>query len=360
MSDYITGLRADLVEAAERLERRGRVGRTAWPLHPRVWGPAATRGALAAAACALAVAAALTVFKPSPPQPERLKIVATVRLGGVPADAAVAGGSLWVGDMNGGLTRVDPRSRRVTARIGTGGDVGALAAGAGALWVTRLDPRGNAVLHIDLADGRVVGRTPARFSIGEIEVAGGAIWLDNADRLTLDRLDPASAAITASVPQPRGVARMASSPRALWVLSTNGTLAEIDAVKRGVVHRVAHVVPLAMGGDDSSGPALAADATGAWVSDPRSGTVTRVEGGRVTRRVPVSLGANLLAASGDALWVSYGDGIRNRYGVARVDPRTGRTTATVGIGSVPPKVLVPVGDALWVIRIDGTAVVVSR
>ena len=50
MSDYISELRRDLVEAAAREQRRGRAGRVARPLRPRAWSPPALAGALAIAA----------------------------------------------------------------------------------------------------------------------------------------------------------------------------------------------------------------------------------------------------------------------------------------------------------------------
>ncbi len=353
MSDFITGLRSDLVEAAERLERR-RLPRAAWPLHPRMWAPTAARAALAAAACAIAVIGALTVFKPSPPQPQRLKAIAVLNLGGVPAWATAAGGSIWIGDQNDGLARIDPRTRAV-ARIAMGGDGAGLAGGGDTLWAGRNAGGAVTFLRLDPATGRIRARLPARRDVGSIEVAGGALWASNAARATLDRLDPATGRVTARVPDAKS-AVLAGSSRALWSLDTNGTLVEIDAATGRVLHRVSRVVPLAMGGADLGGPMVAADATGAWVSDARSGTVTRVERGRVVRRVPVALGASRLALTPGGLWVSYGGG---RFGVARVDARTGRITATADLGTDPPRLLVAIGDELWVIGIDGATRVVG-
>ncbi len=350
--DFIAGLRADLLEAAGSLERQGRVGRATNRARPRAWAPAVTRAALAVAACVLVVVVTVAVFQPAPPQPGKLEIVATVRVGGVPADAVAAGGSLWVGDMNGGVTRVDPRSHRVVARIGTGGDVVGLTARGGELWVERAEARGATFLRVDPATGRIIARVPFRASAGRAEFAGGALWVDNVDRLTLDRLDPASGRVTASVREGHGVSRMAASTHAVWALGTNGTLTEIDPFTGRVVHRVPHVVPLAFSGDDASGPVVAADARGAWISDPGSGTVARVEDGRITRRFNVDFGANRLAVTDDALWVSYGG---RPLGVASLDPRDGRAIAKVAIGAVPPKTFVAMGDDLWVIGIDGTA-----
>ena len=106
---------------------------------------------------------------------------------------------------------------------------------------------------------------------------------------------------------------------------------------------------------DSARAVLAADATGAWVTYPSDGTVTRVEDGRITGRFTIAPGAGLIASTPGTLWVSYGDTAHNRYGLAKVDPRDGRILATVNLGDHRPNTLVPIGDTLWILGIDGNA-----
>ena len=45
--------------------------------------------------------------------------------------------------------------------------------------------------------------------------------------------------------------------------------------------------------------------------------------------------------------------------VDRIDPRTGKVTATVQLGTHYPRALVPVRGGLWVIAGDGTAVLID-
>jgi hypothetical protein len=303
------------------------------------------------------------VLRSPVPQPGRLHVVALVRVGGDPADAALAGGSLWIGDTNGGLTRIDPRNRRIIGRVPTGGDVWAVAAGgSGELWVARLENRNfphntTTLLGIDPRTGRVLARIPTRTNAGDVKISGNAVWFQDARRGTLSRLDTARATVTTRIPAATS-ALLAGTARTLWSLSASGTLSEIDTASHRIVNRVTHVVPVISSQNEAGRPALAADATGAWISDPDAGTVARVEDGRIVRRIAVGAGAGPLATGAGAVWVTYGDYPRNRFAVARIDPRDGRITATVALGNHRPKTLLPVGDALWVITTDGTALII--
>ena len=92
MSDYVTGLRRDLVEAAEREQHAGpAAGRRARPparmVADRTGRRRGPRGRV------VAVVVTLTTLAP-PPKPADAKIVAKIRLGGQPNDAVLAGGSL--------------------------------------------------------------------------------------------------------------------------------------------------------------------------------------------------------------------------------------------------------------------------
>ena len=138
MSDYVSELRRDLVEAAERQQHRGRAGRAARPLHPRAWSPTALAGAAAVAVTLVAVLVTLAALAP-PPRPSDAKVVATVRLAGQPRDAVLAGGSLWIADFEGRVLRLDPATR-VRTRIPVGGTPVTIAAGGAVVWVMSVDP----------------------------------------------------------------------------------------------------------------------------------------------------------------------------------------------------------------------------
>ena len=98
--------------------------------------------------------------------------------------------------------------------------------------------------------------------------------------------------------------------------------------------------------------------TACWISDPDSGTVTRVEGDRITRRIKIGPGIDRIATTADTLWVNYGNQLRGRTKLAKVDARSGRIVATVSLGLHRPTALVPDGTSVWAVGIDGDALLI--
>ena len=90
MSDYVSGLRQDLVEAAARQQAAGRGARAARPLRPRAWSPVVVLGAAAALVAALVLVVGLRAVSPPRP-PEAPKVVGGFHIEVQPRDA-VAGG----------------------------------------------------------------------------------------------------------------------------------------------------------------------------------------------------------------------------------------------------------------------------
>jgi YVTN family beta-propeller protein len=200
---------------------------------------------------------------------ERLTVAATARTKGRPlvgpyADAgllAMGFGSLWFASGEQTISRIDPRTGRVTARIRpvtTGESDGAITTGAGSVWVagpvqgsplTRIDPRRNAVLaRIALS----------KFRSGGATVAGGNVWVADPGGDKVWRVDP-----TRNVP----------------VSTTDVGVAPI-----GVVSGHGSV----------------------WVANAGDGTVSRIDPvtGRVIRTIAVGGSPNGLAVTDDAVWVT--------------------------------------------------------
>jgi streptogramin lyase len=360
MSEFITGLRGDLVRAAEAFERRGRFGRVNWPLRRRVWTPAAIRGGLAVAACAVAVLVAVIMLATPPAsEPGRLRISAIVRVGGDPTDAVVAGGSVWIGDASGGVTRVDARRAEIIGRVPTRGGVPALATGERQLWVARLSKRNTAtLLRLDPATGRITARIPTGVTIGGLLVSHGHVWFSDLSNGTLTSVDSASGRVTARIRAVRASheGQLAANASTVWWLGSDGTLTAIDGVSGATVARVRHAVPVVT---SIMGPAkLAADANGVWISDPDNDTVTRVEGDRITRRITIGPRIDRIATTQDTLWVTYGNQLRGRTTLAKVDTRSGRIVATVSLGLHRPTALAPDDTSAWAVGIDGNALLI--
>jgi hypothetical protein len=267
VSDFISGLRSDLVEAAAREQRRGALGRATRPLHPRAWSRGAALGAAAVAAAAAAFVLAVVALAPKPAdRPARAKVVATSRIGGVPTGAAAGGGSLWIADFNGGLLRLDPANGRILRRFPLGAQPDSLAVAGDDVWVRVVlanDHDPGAVLRLDPTTGRVL----ARVSVGSrsgIAVGARSVWVprrfNNAE--DIDRIDRRRAVIVDRIGV-RDVDGTVEAGGVLWVAVHNGTIVQIDAGS-GRVIRGWHALAPSDAAASGAG-ALVADARGLWV-----------------------------------------------------------------------------------------------
>ncbi len=124
--------------------------------------------------------------------PRTGKATATIPLGAWPAGVAFGDGSFWVSAQDYTLTRIDPARRRVVATIHLDRQhlPGEVVVGEGAVWVfasggllERIDPASNRVVHA-LAVGPQAG------DLGRLAVGAGAVWLSDAGAHTLIRIDP--------------------------------------------------------------------------------------------------------------------------------------------------------------------------
>jgi hypothetical protein len=353
MSDFITGLRGDLVDAADRHRRRGR--RRSTPLR-RVWQPALA-GATAVAAAIAVLFAADTL---SPDVATRPEIAAVVQIGGQPQDAVAAGGSLWVSDFGGRVIRVDPVTGRATARIDVPGNPIGIAAAGGDVWVTSpsttANGNGSLLSRIDSRTGRVIDRIRVGGYVDAIAAGAGGLWLIDKHRPRLERIDPVSGARTARVPFGRAGALAIGGETTLWALGDEGTVVAVDGGSLAVDRL--------RGVSDGHGPAenmLAADAEGAWVVARGSGALLRIESGRLVSRTEVPEAAGPVAVGDRAVWVATGDAhtLRGPFRLAHIDPDSGEVTATLDLGRRQPKALLAAGRDVWVIAADGTALLVK-
>jgi YVTN family beta-propeller protein len=151
-------------------------------------------------------------------------------------------GFLWVASGEGVITRIDLRTSRVAGRIfgvETGQSAGGIAQGEGSIWVAgpwgsspvaRIDPRGN----------RVLARIPLqKFRASGIAVGGKGVWVSDAGRDQVWRIDPALNSPVGSTKvglAPVGVAFGAGS---IWVANSgDGTVSRIDPVSWRVVKTI--------------------------------------------------------------------------------------------------------------------------
>ena len=182
---------------------------------------------------------------------ERLTVAATARTRGRPlvgpyADAgllAMGFGSLWFASGEQTISRIDPRTGRVTARIRpvtTGESDGAITTGAGSVWVagpvqgsplTRIDPRRNVVLaRIALS----------KFRSGGATVAGGNVWVADPGGDKMWRVDPMRNVPVSTTDVGVAPIGVVSGHGSVWVANAgDGTVSRIDPVTGRVIRTIA-------------------------------------------------------------------------------------------------------------------------
>jgi DNA-binding beta-propeller fold protein YncE len=309
------------------LERRARAAaRAERALVEQVWPPPAwqrvlarrRRRSLAATGVALTVIAALVwavvrpalqeqpVVRPVPKVRPRLpaagRVVATIGIREGPAAVTAGGGVLWAASSGDGtVVRIDPATGRATATVRLGGQVDGLVVAGGVLWVAYADRA--VVTRVDSATTRIVGEVPVgrhapvgtdpgTMSLPEsVGVGLGAVWVPNSADGTVSRIDPAAAAVTATIP-------------------VSGRNPSVHLGTAGV------------------GVAVAGGAV--WVTDEYHDRLLRLDPGtgRITQVVELGGRPLPIRAAAGRLWVATTSD-RRLYGL---DPGTGRVTSTVSLG----------------------------
>ena len=183
--------------------------------------------------------------------------VGRTRLDGMPFDVALAGGSVFVtGYDTGTVSRVDPKTRRVTRVYRVGEKPAGLAFCRGRVWVGHNAPA-TWVESIDPA-GHRVRRFPLKVAApGWPQCLRGALWVTTPD--TILRLDPRTGRVRSR-------------------LTIGETLADAALGPDGLL----------------------------WVTDKQHSVVHRLDpnGRRALDSVPAGPGAFALARAGDAMWVT--------------------------------------------------------
>jgi len=361
MSDFLSELRSDLVDAHERHGRHGRAGRLARPVHPRTWRPAAMLAAALGVVCLIAgVVAIRTLRSPNPapaPTPAGMRVVERIAVGGDLGDATLGFGYVWtIGSYSNVISKIDPTTGRVARATSVDLPLDSIAVGTGAVWATASgNPSDGRLLRVDPANGRVTATWSLR-GYSAVPAAGeGAVWLLGTEdrQIGLERIEPATGRTMSRLPTRAPGDAMVIGGGALWTLDARGVLAQRDPATGRVVWRVS-----GLGSRPATGEkVLAADAGGVWVLGP--GALVRVaDGGSVVQRTSLPSDVLPVLAQDDrALWVARGAaGLQSR--LLRFDRGTGKLTGSLDLGSHQPQALVPSPRGLWVVCADGTALLV--
>jgi hypothetical protein len=229
----------------------------------------------------------------------------------------------------------------------------ALSVDGRSLWVTGTAPGGGAapLEHVDVDTGRVLAtvKLPDN-SPFQIAVGDKAIWVcsqQNEEASHLVKIDAANSRIVAVIPTV-GDANVAVTPDAVWVDENTGTLERLDPRTNEVLASI----PLP--GGSYSAHFITAGPLGIFLANNYDGSVLRVDPDTNTVKVIANAGSSALqpVELDGALWVNTGSGL------ARINPTTGATTLRIDLGR-RIQALASDGRSLWagtdgprVVRVD--------
>ena len=230
---------------------------------------------------------------------------------------------------------ISPARNAITAVVPVGSSPSAVAAGAGAVWVTNYNDA--TVSRIDLATHALVQTIPVDSTPSGIAVGAGAVWVANTFSGTVSRIDPAVNRVVQPIAVGNGPTGVAVGDGSVWVTnSSDGTLSRIDQTS-GAVTRT---IPLGGGATD-----VAAGLGAVWVTDEANGRVLRVDPqlDQVTASIPVGDGPTAITVGDGSVWVANSlDGT-----VSRIDPETNSVAGGIRVGEGPSAIAVGMGG-VWV------------
>jgi hypothetical protein len=207
---------------------------------------------------------------------------AAVRVPAFPSAVAVGGGSVWT-LAEGRLVRIDPKTKRVVARIDLGVRVGSeltcdLAVGGGVVWtIGTLTATRSRVLRVDARTGRTLGSTllPAA---GCVAATGRTAWVTLPYQRALVQLDRRGRVLS-RVATYAYCDRIVAGHGALWAACPQETAGAPVGRYTGTILRVTAQGALTAVAQHVLAGALAAGPAGVFASGVNhdSGTTVRVD-----------------------------------------------------------------------------------
>jgi DNA-directed RNA polymerase specialized sigma24 family protein len=353
-TDFARRLRTQLREAAAGGERRDGVVRRAST--GRRVAVAVVAGVLVAVMATVVSSVTDTGTARSAPGP---RVVANVVLAdGLGRTAQTAFGSVWLSATNeAAVLRVDPRTRRVIARIPVGTDVN-IGAGGGGVWAVPRRPtiEQARLIRIDPRTNRVVARIPipspgARYPLGGATVlAGPRVWVVGA--MGLVAVDPRTDRPVRQVVLGGDYLVVGSVRRGheLWLGRADGSITRFDATSGRRLGRLPWIAASGVVVPGANG-----------IVDLGRQTVGLVEpvGGRARWRRALGTQLNDADVVGGRMLVEGADGTRSRDTLWELDPKTGNVLGTVTVPGFSIMALLRVGRQAWLPTADGHVIVVD-
>ena len=146
-------------------------------------------------------------------------VQAQIPLPAVGAGVVASGGFVWVtSPFKGQIFKIDPATDTVAAVIDLGGSPYYIAAGEGSLWIaTNQDPI--VVQRVDPATGALLATIPVGKPVkmgNDIDVGGGFVWMSGIG-LPLQQIDPATNSLIARIPAPASVGWLRYGNGSVWL-----------------------------------------------------------------------------------------------------------------------------------------------
>jgi DNA-binding beta-propeller fold protein YncE len=265
-------------------------------------------------------------------------------------------GSIWVGaHRTNTLYRIDPTTDRIAAKIDLGQPSCAnMRAFDDRIWVGYCDESTNEIV-VSASTNQVVASIPSAAVYGDLD---GAVWAASEDGSQLQRLDPTTLKVLASVDAP-GVEGVVGG-RYVWVADMpldsgnyNGTIFKVDPQTNKVVatlHTPETYHDVYMDYDEASGSIWLKGDNDHWLTALNTTT-------GVSRKIPLAPYSALTDFADDpptsglgSIWVRTADDT-----VSRIDPQSGAITARFPATGKGGWVVVGFGS-MWVANSDSNTV----
>jgi YVTN family beta-propeller protein len=260
-----------------------------------------------------------------------------IDVGGRPFSLAEAAGSVWIANfLSGTVERLDPATNRVVARIQVGGEPYGLAVGGGSVWVG--NNGSDSVTRIDTATNQVVATVP----VGDRPIgiayddSDSSVWVANFGDSFVTHIDAGTNTIRSRAAVPGEHEDVALGFGSVWIPSEEGWIIRLDPATLAVTA----TIPVAA---DPDFALLALDAI--WTTAYQGSAVSRIDPATNTVAASLSVRRGLqgIAFDGASFWAATYDDSR----LVRVDPGTGRTLASWSTDGGPRDVLLAFGS-VWV------------
>jgi len=213
-----------------------------------------------------------------------------------------------------------------------------------AVWVSNA-PK-DSVSRLDPATDHVTATlTAGRKPCSGLAAGFGSLWVPNCGDGTISRIDVKTNAVVATLHTAAGDSEgsIVVGAESVWVMTdTKGTLARIDPATNAVVAEI--YVP-------SGSYGLAFGEGAVWITSTAHDSLTRVDANTnlVIETIPVGKAPRFVTTGFDAVWtLNQGDG-----SVSRIDARTNKVVATIEAGVPGSGGEIAAGEgSVWVTAFD--------